>query len=354
MNKLTKVGISALAGSLAAVSVNASEYSVSGDTQVVYSSAQGNEADAVGSNGRGIGVDTDIYFTAGGELDNGWTVSVFSAMDMEQSNTATSGGLNSSAQMTIGMGSLGTVQFNDISGSAANAIDDVLPKAYEETWDGTSHSSSFHSFGSSTQSGSIDYRLPALSFGDMSISLTATLDPNSGSGPAGAGGVAANDDAGQAFTAKISGMGLTLGGGYEEYAGMNSGSVSSQDGSRATGYILYSNGPLSIGYQEMYQDSPHSTGAAGTATDAEGADVEGDGMGIAFSQDNLSVSYSEVSEKVSQNSDTTAEYETEMSALQATYTMGAMTLGMSMYETDNPEGTTGKYEETELSVSFAF
>ena len=28
-----------------------------------------------------------------------------------------------------------------------------------------------------------------------------------------------------------------------------------------------------------------------------------------------------------------------MTALQATYTMGAMTLGMSMYETDNPEGT---------------
>ena len=182
----------------------------------------------------------------------------------------------------------------------------------------------------------------------MSISLTATLDPNSGSGPAGAGGVAANDDSGQAYTAKISGMGLTLGGGYEEYAGNNSGSTEASDGTRATGYILYSNGPVSIGYQEMYQDSPHSR------SDAEGADVSGDGMAIAFSQDNLSVSYAEVNEIVEPNSDTTAEYEVEMSALQATYTMGAMTLGMSLYETDNPEGTTGKYEETELSVSFAF
>ena len=148
MNKLTKVGLSALAGSLAVVSANASEYSVTGDTQVVFSSAEGNQAGGVGSNGKGYGVDTDIYFTASGELDNGFTVSVFSAMDMEQANTATSGGLNSSAQMTIGMGSLGTVQFNDVSGSAANAIDDVLPKAYEETWDGTTHSSVFHSFGS--------------------------------------------------------------------------------------------------------------------------------------------------------------------------------------------------------------
>ena len=164
MNKLTKVGLSALAGSLAVVSANATDYSVTGDSQVVWSSAQGNEANAVTSNGRGIGTDTDIYFTAGGELDNGWTVSIFSAMDMEQSNAATSGGLNSSAQVTIGLGSLGTFQFNEISGSAANGIDDVLPKAYEEAWDGTTHASSFHSFGSSTQSGSIDYRLPATDY----------------------------------------------------------------------------------------------------------------------------------------------------------------------------------------------
>ena len=67
MNKLTKVGLSALAGSLAVVSANATEYSVTGDSQVVWSSAEGNEAGAVGSNGRGIGVDTDLYFTAGGE-----------------------------------------------------------------------------------------------------------------------------------------------------------------------------------------------------------------------------------------------------------------------------------------------
>ena len=76
-------------------------------------------------------------------------------------------------------------------------------------------------------------------------------------------------------------------------------------------------------------------------------------MALAFTQDNLSVSYSEVTEQV-ENISATTEAETEMTALQATYTMGAMTLGMSMYETDNPEGTTGKYEETELSVSFAF
>ena len=348
MNKLTKVGLSALAGSLAAVSANATDYSVSGDSQVVYSSAEGNEVGATGSNGRGIGTDTDIYFTAGGELDNGWTVSIFSAMDMEQSNAATSGGLNSSAQVTIGLGSLGTFQFNEISGSAANGIDDVLPKAYEEAWDGTSHASSFHSFGSSTQSGSLDYRFPAISLGEIALSLTATYDPNSGSGPASAGGVAGNDDSGQAYTAKISGMGLTLGAGSEDYASNADGTTGSTDGSRATGYILYSNGPMTIGYQEMFQNSAN----LGDNT-TQAPDVEGSGMAISFAQDNFSFSYAEVKEEVKDISATTS-LETEMTALQATYTMGAMTLGMSMYETDNPEGTTGKYEETELSVSFAF
>ena len=55
------------------------------------------------------------------------------------------------------MGSLGTVQVNNVAGSKANGIDDVMPNAYEETWDSLSPDNpSF--FGSSTGSGSIDYR----------------------------------------------------------------------------------------------------------------------------------------------------------------------------------------------------
>lgn len=347
MNKLTKVGISALAGSLAVVSANASEYAVTGDSQIVFSSAEGNEASAEAANGKGFGMDTDIYFTASGELDNGWTVSIFSAMDMEQSNTATSGGLNSSAQMTVGMGSLGTIQFNDISGSAANAIDDVLPKVYEETWDGTTHGSVFHSFGSSTQSGSVDYRTPAFSIGDISISASYTYDPNGGVGAPGAGGVGSNSAEGQAVTGKIAVAGLTIGGGYEDFENASQ-TTGATDGSTSTGYVLYTNGPMSIGYQEFYNNSTNSS-ASGT----QAPDASGDGMAVSFAQDNYSFSYAEVNEQT-ENISATTEYETEMTAIQATYTFGAATLGLSIYETDNPEGTTGKYEETEISVSFAF
>ena len=349
MDKLTKVGLSALAGSLAVVSANATEYSLTGDSQVVFSSAEGNEANSVGSNGKGFGVDTDLYVNASGELDNGWTVSIYSALNLEQANTATSGGVNSSSQMTIGMGALGTIQFNDVFGSGATSIDDVLPKAYEETWDGTTHASAFHSFGVSTQSGSVDYRTPAFSIGDISLSATYTYDPDAGNyGYVSAGGVTPGQNEGEAWTVKASGMGLTLGAGTEEVEN-NATAAGSSDLQRATGYALYTNGPVTIGYQEYYVNSGNSK-ASGT----QAPDNSGDGMGILFAQDNYSFSYAEVNEQVESISATTKEYETEMSALQATYTMGAMTLGASLYETDNPEGTTGKYEETELSVSFAF
>ena len=353
MNNLKKVGLSALAGSLAMFSANAVEYAVTGDAQVVYSTQDnvGNSnGGATAGSGKGIGVDTDLYFNASGELDNGWTVSVFTALDLEQSNTATSGGINSSAQLTIGMGSLGTVQFNDVFGSAATSIDDVMPKAYEEPWDGTSHAAATHSFGVSTQSGSVDYRTPAFSLGmGTTVSAAATYDPNAGTGPAAAGGIGASSRGGTAYVAKIAHeSGLTLGGGIEEVE--NSGATDNGV-NRATGYALLNVGPLSAGYQETYVDSAHNS--VGTAV--VGADIEIDMMGIAITQGDFSVSYGSQNETTQAVSTTAALLEVEMTAIQASYSMGAMTLAASMYETDNVGGVTAMtYEETELSVSFAF
>ena len=348
MNNFKKVGLSALAGSLAMFSVNAVEYAVTGDAQVVYSTQDNGSNDGTASSGKGLGVDTDLYFNASGELDNGWTVSVFTALDLEQSNTATSGGINSSAQLTIGMGSLGTVQFNDVFGSAATSIDDVLPKAYEEPWDGTNHARVFDSFGSSTQSGSVDYRTPAFSLGmGLTASAAATYDPNAGVGPASAGGIGSNSTSGTAYVAKISHeSGLTIGGGTEDVS--DQGFV--RGISRSTGYALLNVGPLSAGMQETYVNSAIDS-LGGTV----GADIEADGYAVAITQGDFSFSYAVENETVQAVSDTAALLETEMSAIQASYTMGAMTLAASIYETDNVAGVTARtYEETELSVSFAF
>ena len=317
------------------VSANAVEYSVAGDAQAVWSSQQGNENATEASNGKGIGVDTDLTFSASGELDNGWTVSISSLLNTDGTVT------NSSNQMAIGMGSMGTLQLNDVLGSAANGIDDVLPFAYEEPWDGTPGTNEGNLFGSATASGSVDYRTPSFDMMGASISATYTYDPQAGVAAPSAGAPGTDGASGEAFTVKIAHeSGLTIGGGNETVG--NTDATVGQ--TAATGYAKYSNGPLTIGYQEFYYNA--ATGAA---------DTDGSGYAIAYSAGDMSFSYSVMNEQTKATSDTAALEEEEVSSVQASYTMGAMTLAAGLFERDNLEGVAGiKSEETEVSVSFAF
>ena len=66
-------------------------------------------------------------------------------------------------------------------------------------------------------------------------------------------------------------------------------------------------------------------------------------------------SYSVANETTNAVGVTAALLEEEFSAVQAAYNLGGMTIAASMYEVDNLDGVAAKeYEETELSVSFAF
>ena len=84
---------------------------------------------------------------------------------------------NSSTQLAVGMGSFGTLQFNDVGGASTNAIDDVLPFAYEEPWDGTIGTSEFNIFGSQLNNGSITYKAPAIEMMGATISASVDYDP---------------------------------------------------------------------------------------------------------------------------------------------------------------------------------
>ena len=336
MNKFKKIGLSALAGSMALTSAQAFEAGVKVESQAVYSTAQGNEAATETSNGKGIGVDTDIHFTGSGELDMGWTVSVSHVLDTAEAVT------NSSTQMAVGMGSLGTFQFNQDGGSSSNGIDDVLPFAYEEPWDPGMGTNEGNIFGSAVNQGSVTYKTPAFELPmGVTASLTADYDPQAGVAAPTPGAVGADGASGEAFTIKLAHeSGLTLGGGN-----MKVGNTAARVGeSAATGYAKYSNGGLTVGYQEFYYNAP-----------SEGADTDGDGMAIAYTAGDVTISYSQMTEQTNAHGATSAKEEEEISAFQAAYTMGGMTLAASLYETDNTEGVAGqKYEETELSVSFAF
>ena len=69
MNKLTKIGASALCGSLAAISAaNAGDLTVTGGIDLTYVSQE----DA--TTGNPIGLGSNYSMKGSGELDNGWTV----------------------------------------------------------------------------------------------------------------------------------------------------------------------------------------------------------------------------------------------------------------------------------------
>ena len=119
MNKLTKVGCSALCGSLAAmVSANAGTLTVTGGADMTWMS-KGNTS----TTGNPIGIGSNMTFNGGGELDNGWTFD----LDIALAN----GGAYSSTVINLDMGGLGKLNFNSgDSGNGIQAYDDKMPTAW--------------------------------------------------------------------------------------------------------------------------------------------------------------------------------------------------------------------------------
>ena len=122
MKNITKLGLTALAGSLVASSAFAGAMSVSGSAKITHASADETEVQGNSfSNSKGIS------FSGSGELDNGWTVSTTYSM----TNAAFS-----TSQVTIDMGDQGTVGlWNNANGAGINKYNDVIPTAGEQVWD---------------------------------------------------------------------------------------------------------------------------------------------------------------------------------------------------------------------------
>ena len=97
MNNLKKLGATALAGSLVAVSAQAGELSVTGHATATLKTKGGS-----GMTAQTLGHNTAINFSGSGELDNGYTWNTFVLM---ADGLATI----SSSALTMTMGSMGTV-----------------------------------------------------------------------------------------------------------------------------------------------------------------------------------------------------------------------------------------------------
>ena len=129
MNKLTKIGVSALAGSLAMTAAHAAEGSVSVSTGFAFAST-------TDENTKTAPYQFDsVVFSASGETDGGITVSA--SMELDNDNPATNAGMDD-RKVSFGTDAMGTVTFHGHGGSSVmGQWDDMTPNAYEEVWDTT-------------------------------------------------------------------------------------------------------------------------------------------------------------------------------------------------------------------------
>ena len=359
MINLRKLGLTALAGSLAAVSAQAGEMSVSGSHITTYTTGDaGVVADTSSANS--LGSNTNITFSGSGELDNGWSVSTFVAM-----NDATTGLSSSAATMT--MGDMGTIGVSKLGGFNVNGgFDETYPRAYEENSDAGGQSS-LNSVGNWADDNAIIYKAPAIDLMGATINIGIEHSLQAGTATGGDGGGAARSDtygSGTGLGVTVAYEGLTLGAYGAERENKNPTAVDDvSDEFNGSWFVNYNFGPVSVGYQETYFDAgvtatSHSTTTVKTVGTSGGL-FTGEAMSIAFNvNDNLSISYAEVEDTYdSQDGANSIDDQTQKTeSIQIAYSMGSMSIKAYATETSNPNYDTDaeKLNVNEIALGLAF
>ncbi len=335
MKNLKKVGLSALAGSLVAFSANAVEMSVSGTAEVTYTTTNGTDA----STGNPFGSNTSLAFTGEGDVGFG------TAKIVRTLNDGIASAL--SAWQTIDMGDMGVLSFDAIGGGleGTTAYDDKLPTAYEEVWTGISGTGVIGAASNDT----LGY---SNTFMGLGVSLATTKGNQAGTAGATTGqgsGDGGNDGAGVTYSQSdwhlsyavpyVEGLTVMYGESTRDFA-----VATENDDTSSVGHILYSTGPVSVGYR-MAEFHDGSAGSNGTNVEA---------YAIAFNvSDEMKVSIATQDREYDVPSGTNV---TETSdAINASYTMGAMTVRGTFSESKDTAGQTADTDEhMELSLVLAF
>jgi len=312
MNKLTKVGCSALCGSLAAISAaNAGELTATGGADLTFVSAGGD------TTGNPVGMGSNINFKGSSELDNGWTFD----FTIAQANAK----VFSAANVTLSMGGLGKFNVNQgNSGNGIAAFDDKMPTAWEEAW-GAGLSGGTKLVLGSAASMNIMYTTPTV----LGTTITLTKAFQYGASDTADKSTTANEDAmDDSYDATINinpSLGTEILSGLNIYAGghtANNVKESTVEHAKYEGVVglTYDLGPLSLGIMTsgLYSGEESDTTVYHT--------YKNQAYGVAFNvNDDLSISYGEyTTRQVGYHSSEiqTAANEIGLSSWQIAYTMG--------------------------------
>ncbi len=314
MNKLKKVGLTALAGSLVAGSVSAADLSVTGSATMSYTGG-----DDKATQGNGWTMADSVTFSASGDVND---IGVTLTLELDGDAADGTNQLDNQS-IAFDLGDMGSLTFAGHGGdSAMSAKDDVMPTAYEEPWDIVTNAES------QVIAGHSGNNMFTYSYShDSGVTLTAAYLNAS---------AAVSDASYSDFGIEYTGMeGLTVG-----YAQGDVEATTNSKSDQSTMYAKYAIGAVTVGVQMSENDSE------------SGQDYETTGFGISYQvNDDLAVSYgSNDMEKVNH-----ADPDQEASAFSLSYTMGSLGISASVFNVDNvANSSTNDRKAYQFGLSFAF
>jgi outer membrane protein OmpU len=309
MTNLKKIGLTALAGSLAVTAyAQAGSLSVSGtarmevQTNQVTTAGVETETDAFSNNGT-------LVFSGSGELDNGFTASYYQAL---------ADGSVTSSNAKLDMGDMGVLGMGDHNHAGIGTISDIVPNGGEQPWDDIGTHGGHEDGVASPHTGD---RLGYTTAGDIVVSVAADLSADGGT---------------QSIAVSSSTLveGLKIVAGYADVQ-----STQALEDEMTTFGLSYTMGSISVGAQKTEVDA-----------EAAASDIERTAYGISFTvNENLSVGMgvSDVEYDALGNDEESRE-------IGAVYTSGGMTIGLQNITKDNINGTAVDHEMNELQLTLSF
>jgi outer membrane protein OmpU len=311
MNKLKKIGLTALAGSMVATAATAADVTVGAGWSLSYTGVDSDEQGGTASWSMG----DSVTFTTTGELDNGWTATAYYELDDD---------VMDDQKLTLNMGDMGTVVFGDgaAGGFGIDAVKNFVPGADTPAY--TLGFTDAAYVGGAGDTGNLAYQLAV---GDTGLTVGAEQEVASAGGYSRSMSVKyTNDD-----------LGMSFGIGTSEIAPDNGSGGNTEQAIGAS----YTMGAFKIGA------SHNTTDYGSTSTN----DIDNQYYGVSFAvNDDLTVSYGVLNNSI----DTKADDE-QITMMAASYSMGSISFSGYVAKQSSAAGTAGSDDiEKHITMSVAF
>ena len=324
IDKLKKIGVSALAGSLVSVAANAADFTVSGSAGL-YVDQQDEDVASTWV------MSDSLKFNASGTTDNGIDIGVY--FELDGVNEASGDGAWDDHSLSIGTAELGTLKFWGHGGSSVmSQFDDISPKAYEEisdigTINGTTADNVIGGVGNNNM---FEYTSPSFA----GVTLKAAYNTAASTTV-----LNKYNDIGVMIQPEMV-EGLTV---YYAQGEKQTGATTTTDVDTIA--VKYAYGPVTVSYQESNGD------ASGSTVDQE---TEHYAIAYAVSED-LTISYGKRDYDLDTTDEGAGNLTQEDTGIAVSYTMGGVSISAQKNDHDNVGGDATKDgSSTSVGISFAF